>query len=289
MIRRFVAGVLDAQNGWADPLGEWIQQKILNPILNRVRPLKDFLNGTWLGHSVHAMVTDVPVGAFTLAIVLDILNVRAGADVAIAVGILGMLAAMLAGWADYADTDVPPQRGYATVHQILMIVALILYIVSFYGRTGAVTTDRGGPIALSIIGYVILAVAAYIGGEVVYGRGNMVDHNAFRSFGEKWQQLDVSDVAENKPTKAKAGGQTLLLVRRGPRVYAMHDVCAHAGCSLSEGKVVGDAIECGCHGSRYDLGSGHVVQGPSTFDQPLYEVRETQGKLEARRATKSSG
>ena len=289
MIRRFVAGVLDAQNGWADPLGEWIQQKILNPILNRVRPLKDFLNGTWLGHSVHAMVTDVPVGAFTLAIVLDILNVRAGADVAIAVGILGMLAAMLAGWADYADTDVPPQRGYATVHQILMIVALILYIVSFYGRTGAVTTDRGGPIALSIIGYVILAVAAYIGGEVVYGRGNLVDHNAFRSFGEKWQQLDVSDVAENKPTKAKAGGQTLLLVRRGPRVYAMHDVCAHAGCSLSEGKVVGDAIECGCHGSRYDLGSGHVVQGPSTFDQPLYEVRETQGKLEARRATKSSG
>ena len=289
MIRRFVAGVLDAQNGWADPLGEWIQQKILNPILNRVRPLKDFLNGTWLGHSVHAMVTDVPVGAFTLAIVLDILNVRAGADVAIAVGILGMLAAMLAGWADYADTDVPPQRGYATVHQILMIVALILYIVSFYGRTGAVTTDRGGPIALSIIGYVILAVAAYIGGEVVYGRGNMVDHNAFRSFGEKWQQLDVSDVAENKPTKAKAGGQTLLLVRRGPRVYAMHDVCAHAGCSLSEGKVVGDAIECGCHGSRYDLASGHVVQGPSTFDQPLYEVRETQGKLEARRATKSSG
>jgi nitrite reductase/ring-hydroxylating ferredoxin subunit/uncharacterized membrane protein len=289
VIRRFVAGVLDAQNGWADPLGEWIQQKILNPILNRVRPLKDFLNGTWLGHSVHAMVTDVPVGAFTLAIVLDILNVRAGADVAIAVGILGMLAAMLAGWADYADTDVPPQRGYATVHQILMIVALILYIVSFYGRTGAVTTDRGGPIALSIIGYVILAVAAYIGGEVVYGRGNMVDHNAFRSFGEKWQQLDVSDVAENKPTKAKAGGQTLLLVRRGPRVYAMHDVCAHAGCSLSEGKVVGDAIECGCHGSRYDLGSGHVVQGPSTFDQPLYEVRETQGKLEARRATKSSG
>lgn len=283
MIRRFVMRILDGQDRWADPLGEWIQQKILLPILNSVRPVKDFLNGTWLGHSVHAMVTDVPVGVFTLAIVLDMLNVRTGADAAIAVGILGMLGAALAGWADYADTDVKPQRGYATVHQLLMLIALVLYAVSLWGRLGS-AADRAAPIALSFAGYVILAVAAFIGGEVVYGRGNMVDHHAFRSFGSKWQPLDVTAVPEDTPTKAKAGAQTLVLVRRGQRIHAMHDVCAHAGCNLSEGKLVGDAIECGCHGSRYDLATGYVVRGPSTYDQPRFEVRESQGKLEARRA-----
>jgi nitrite reductase/ring-hydroxylating ferredoxin subunit/uncharacterized membrane protein len=285
VIRRFMTDVLDAQNGWANPLGTWIQQKILGPILNRARPLKSFLNGTWLGHSLHAALTDVPVGAFTAAVVLDVVNVRTGADVAIAVGIVGMLGAALAGWADYLDTDVPPQRGYATVHQLLMLVALVLYVVSLAMRMGAPAGDRALPIALSFVGYVIVAVAAYVGGEVVYGLGNMVDHHAFRTFGVKWQPLDLGSVAENAPAKVKAGAQTLVVVRRGDRVHALHDVCAHAGCSLSEGKLVGDLIECGCHGSRYRLDDGRVVQGPATFDQPVYEVRRTaEGKFEARRA-----
>lgn len=278
--------VLNAQNGWADPLGEWTQKRIWVPIFRSVQPLKNFLHGTWLGHSLHAALTDVPVGAFTAAIVLDVANARTGADIAIAVGVVGMLGAMLAGWADYADTDVAPQRGYATVHQLLMILALVLYIVSLAMRLNAATLDRALPITISVIGYVIIAVSAYIGGEVVYGLGNMVDRHAFRSFGAKWQPLELGNIAENTPAKAKAGGQSLVVVRRGERVYALHDICAHAGCNLSDGgKLVGDAIQCPCHGSRYRLDNGHVLQGPATFDQPVYEVRRTpDGKFEARRA-----
>ncbi|HYY55480.1 MAG TPA: Rieske 2Fe-2S domain-containing protein [Candidatus Dormibacteraeota bacterium] len=286
MIRRFMTAVLNAQGGWSEPLGEWTQKRILLPVFHAVQPLKNFLHGTWLGHSLHAAITDVPIGAFTAAIILDIADVRPGADIAIAVGILGMLAAALAGWADYADTDVKPQRGYATVHQLLMLIALVLYVVSLAMRLGSpAAASRALPIALSWIGYVIIAVAAYVGGEVVYGLGNMVDRHAFRSFGSKWQPLELPNVADNTPAKAKAGGQTLLVVRRGERVYGMHDVCAHAGCNLSEGKVVGDTIECPCHGSRYRLEDGHVLQGPSTFDQPVYEVRRAgDGRFEARRA-----
>jgi nitrite reductase/ring-hydroxylating ferredoxin subunit len=165
-----------------------------------------------------------------------------------------------------------------------MLAALVLYIVSLAGRLGAApTADRGGPIAMSLLGYAIIAVAAYIGGEVVYGHGNMVDRHAFRSFGAKWLPLDLGEIPENTPSKAKAGAQTLLVVRRGDRVLALHDVCAHAGCSLASGKLVGDLIECGCHASRYRLSDGRVVQGPSTFDQPAYEVRrKTDGSFEAR-------
>lgn len=282
MIRRFVIGVLESQNGWTDPLGGFIQEKILQPVFRPVRFLKDFLNGTWLGHSLHALLTDVPIGAFTAAIVLDILNVRTGADVAIALGILGMLGAALAGWADYTDA-YGKVRNYGTLHQLLMLIALALYIVSLGMRLNS-GIDRALPITLSVIGYLIITVSAFIGGEMVYGLGNMVDRHAFRTGGTKWAALDVSSVEPDKPTKAKAGAQTLVVVRKGERLFALHDVCAHQGCSLSEGKLVGGSIECPCHGSRYEIATGYVVRGPSTFDQPRFEIRENQGKLEARRA-----
>ncbi|OLC56256.1 MAG: hypothetical protein AUH85_06880 [Chloroflexi bacterium 13_1_40CM_4_68_4] len=283
MIRRFVIGVLESQNGWTDPLGGFIQEKILQPVFRPVRLLKDFLNGVWLGHSLHALLTDVPIGAFTAAIVLDIFNVRAGADIAIALGILGMIGAALAGWADYTDA-YGKVRNYGTLHQLLMLVALVLYIVSLGMRLSSGALDRALPITLSVVGYLIIAASAYIGGEMVYGLGNMIDRHAFRAGGAKWAALDVSSIEPDKPTKARAGAQTLVVVRKGDRLFALHDVCAHQGCSLSAGKIVGDSIECPCHGSRYQITTGHVVRGPSTFDQPSFQIRESQGKLEAFRA-----
>lgn len=284
MIRRFVNAVVDAQRGWADPLGEWAQ-KILRAIWGPIRPLKDFLHGTWWGHPLHPLFTDVPIGAFTVAVVLDVLDVRQGADITIAIGLLVMLAAWVTGVADYTDTDLPPARYYATVHGLLMTVSLVLYAISLGQRFAQpLLADRTSAIAFAIAGYAVLFVGAYLGGELVFKMGNMVNRHAWRSGGTQWTALDAMEIPEGQPVRAKAGAQSLLVVRRGERVYALHDVCAHAGCNLSEGKLVGDAIECGCHGSRYDLATGHVVGGPATFDQPRYEVRSSEGKIEVRRA-----
>ena len=49
------------------------------------RALKDALNGTWLGHALHPAITDVPVGAWTAALVLDLLGERRGAKIAVGV------------------------------------------------------------------------------------------------------------------------------------------------------------------------------------------------------------
>jgi nitrite reductase/ring-hydroxylating ferredoxin subunit len=73
-------------------------------------------------------------------------------------------------------------------------------------------------------------------------------------------------------------------VRDGERILALHDVCSHAGCSLSTGKLVDGQIECPCHGSRYRLADGHVTRGPSVYDQPAYEIRKAESGWEARRA-----
>jgi nitrite reductase/ring-hydroxylating ferredoxin subunit len=195
-----------------------------------------------------------------------------------------MLLAALAGYADYIDLEGETRR-FGTIHSSLMLVALIFYLISFVMRLGGTTSPL--EVWLAVIGLLIVITSAYIGGELVFNLGTQVDRHAWRGGGTKWTALDVTDVAPDRPVKAKAGAQTLVVVRRGTTLEALHDLCAHQGCSLSEGKVVGDAIECQCHGSRYRLRDGLVVRGPAVFDQPHYEVRESDGKIEVRRTDTS--
>ena len=283
MIGRLLLRLLRAQFGWARPLGDF-NVRWLGAILRPITLIKDFLNGTWLGHSLHATLTDVPVGVLTLAIILDVLDLRTAADWAIGFGILAMLGAAVSGAADYVDTDDEP-RTVATIHATLMVVALVVYVVSFVLRLGTPSGDRTIAFVISLIGYLIIASAAWVGGEVVYGLGNMVNRHAWR-FGPKssWQRIDVTDIPENTPTAAKAGAQSLVLVREGTRVHALHAVCAHAGGPLAEGRIVDGCIECPWHYSRFELATGRPKQGPTTFDQPRYEVRAaTGGGWEVRR------
>jgi nitrite reductase/ring-hydroxylating ferredoxin subunit/uncharacterized membrane protein len=284
MLRRIVDPLVQAQGVWADPFGK-LMQAIFRTIFKPFPPLKDFLHGTWLGHPLHPLLTDVPIGAFTVALVFDVLGLRDAASPTIAFGILAMLAAAVAGYVDYIDidTDGPPRR-YASVHQTLMLLSLICYFVSGGIRYGQFGTHDTIEVPLAVVGYVLLAAGAYLGGDIVFNFGTQVDRHAWREIDDKWRALDVTEVPEGKPTKAKAGAQTLVVVRRGERLFALHDICSHQGCSLSEGKLVDDGrrIECGCHGSRFEVADGSLNRGPAVYDQPAYEVRRSEGKLEVR-------
>ena len=287
MIRRAVHGILDAQ-GWADGLGEFLQ-KVYLAVLRPIPIVKDFLHGTWLGHSLHPMVTDVAVGALTVGIVLDLISrggggeYAPGANAATLIGFAAMLGSAITGIADYTGTYARERR-FATIHSLVMFTSAALYLVSVLTRYGYLGVSADIAFATAVAGYLLVAIGAYIGGEVVYSFGTMVDRHAWRGGGSKWAQLEPAEFKENAPTKAKAGAQSLVVVRRGDTLYALHDTCAHAGCSLAEkGKLVDDKIECQCHGSRYDLRTGHVARGPATFDQPAYEVRRAEGRVEVRR------
>ena len=215
---RLLARLVAAQDGWATPLGDF-NHRWLSALFRPIRPLKDFLNGRWLGHPLHAAATDIPIGTLLLAVILDLLSQPAAADVALVATILFMLAAAVTGAADYADTD-GTARVRATLHSTLMVVALLLLLISLVLRAGG-PADRTVPIALSIIGFLIVTAGAYVGGDVVYVFGNMVSRHAFRGAGTKWIKLDTGDVTdlatlpEATPTKAKAGINDLVLVRVG--------------------------------------------------------------------------
>jgi nitrite reductase/ring-hydroxylating ferredoxin subunit/uncharacterized membrane protein len=291
VLARFLIRTMDAQAVWTKPLGD-LSHRFLHWLFHKMPAVRDLLNGRWLGHPLHAVLTDAPIGILFLVIVFDVIGQPVAAVWSLAIGILAMAAAALAGSADYADTD-GRARERATLHSTLMVLALVLYMISLVLRLSG-----GGPLDpvpataawLSVLSFLILSAGAYVGGDVVYMLGNMVSRHAFRGAGAKWIALEPAEVdglgqiPEGRPIKAKLGINQLVLVRRGESILALHDTCAHAGGPLNEGELVDGAIQCPWHFSRYRLENGHVVRGPSVYDQPGYEVRAREGGgWEARR------
>jgi nitrite reductase/ring-hydroxylating ferredoxin subunit/uncharacterized membrane protein len=289
MLARFLTRLIAAQAPWARPLGD-LEVGWLTALFGRMRSIQSFLNGTWLGHSLHAAITDIPIGALTIALILEVVGLHEASDIALGLAILAMIAAAAAGLADQADT-VGHERLVATVHGTLMALALVVLTVAFFMRLGS-GADRGLPLALFLIGYLIVIAGAYVGGEVVFTLGHMVNRHAWRFQGGYvgWEALDVTELPDGQPVRAKAGTQTLVVVRSGEAIQALQDQCAHAGGPLSQGTVVDGCIQCPWHQSRFDLATGDRRQGPTTFDQPRYEVRGvTGGGFEARRVSAGSG
>lgn len=290
MLARLLTRVMDAQAVWTRPWGDLVH-RFLFWLLQKMPAVRDLLVGRWLGHPLHAVLTDAPIGILFLVIVFDVIGDPGAAVITLVVGILAMLAAALAGYADYADTD-GKARERATLHSTLMLVALAGYLISLVLRLGSGPAASAAGVWVSILSFLVLSAAAYVGGDVVYVLGNMVSRHAFRGPGTKWIALEPAEtddgqIPEGRPVKAKLGANQLVLVRQGDNILALHDTCAHAGGPLSEGKLVdGGVIECPWHFSRYRLADGLVVQGPSVYDQPAYEVRRREGGgWEARRRT----
>lgn len=286
---RLLARIVAAQDWWARPFGDF-NHRWISALFRPIRPIKDLLNGRWLGHPLHSAITDIPIGTLLIAVLFDLLDQRVAADVALLVTVLFMLAAAVAGAADYVDTD-GTARSRATLHSTLMVIGLVLVVASLVVRvTGP--TDRAVPIALSVVGFLVVTAGAFVGGDVVYVLGNMVNRHAFRGAGSKWIALDLGELTDigelphATPTKARAGINDLVLVRIGTTVHALHAVCAHAGGPLAQGTVVDACIECPWHASRFRLHDGRVAQGPALYDQPAYEIRAAEGGgYEVRRAT----
>lgn len=285
---RLFARLVAVNDAWARPLGDF-NHRWLTALFRPIRPIKDLLNGRWLGHPLHAASTDIPIGALLVAVLLDLAGQRAGADLALAATVVFMLLSAFSGLADYTDTD-GTARTRATLHATLMVLALVVLLISLAMRAGDVGGDRTIPIALGIAGLLLVTAGAFVGGDVVYVFGNMVSRHAFRGAGTKWIRLDLGELADltdlpdQTPMKVKAGINDLVVVRLGDTIHAIHAVCAHAGGPLEKGTVVDGCLQCPWHGARYQLGDGHVVRGPSLYDQPAYEIRAAEsGGYEVRR------
>lgn len=277
---RLLARLVALNDGWAKPFGEF-NHRWASAVFRAMPPIRDLLNGRWLGHPLHAAVTDVPIGLLVGVVILDVLGQPTAADIALVGTIIFMALSAVVGLADYSETQGRALTR-ATLHASLMTIGLVVLIISALLRTGA-PVDRTAPIVLSIVGLLIVTAGAFVGGDVAYVFGNMVSRHAFRGAGTKWVRLETGDVTdlatlpEATPTKMKAGINDLVVVRIGDALHAMHNVCAHAGGPLNEGRLVDGCIECPWHFSRYRLTDGLAKQGPTVYDQPSYEIRAAEG------------
>jgi nitrite reductase/ring-hydroxylating ferredoxin subunit len=254
--------------------------------------LQDFLNGSWLGHSLHPVLTDVVVGGSTVAVLLEVLgwfgvsDLRTAIAWTLALTWISALGTIVTGLTDYKDTATGDERNVAGLHGLINIVATVAFIVAFLAYLGPGGTL--GPVLL-IGGYLVLSVGAFIGGHVVFKYGYMVNHNAFAR-GKRAKEftpvLPAAELPENAPTKASLGATTLVLVRRGDLVHALKETCSHAGGPLSQGTLEGDTIVCPWHSSAFRLSDGAVRHGPAATRQVAYRARinaeqvEVQGPLD---------
>lgn len=271
-----------AANETLDRLGKpgaaWVSQRV------GAGPLKDLLSGTWLGHPLHPMLTDVPIGCWTSAAMLDLIGgkrSRKAATRLVGLGILSALPTAAAGLADWSDT-IGEDRRLGTAHALGNTAALTLYTLSWRARR----KDRHFRGALlGLLGAGAATAGGFLGGHLVYRRGVGPDRNAWKHGGEGW--VDVADPATlavgDDPVVVTVGDDEVLVVRHGTGFCAISNICGHAGGPLNEGTFKDGCVTCPWHGSVFRLSDGHVVHGPATGNQPRYDVRTEDGRLVVRR------
>lgn len=244
--------------------------------------VKSLLSGTWLGHRLHPVLTDIPIGAWTSASILDIVGGRAGRRAArrlVGVGIVASLPTAATGLSDWHDTSGETKR-VGVVHAAANVTALTLQIASWRAR-GKGHHLRG--MVLSALGAGAMTAGGYLGGHLVFAQRAGVDVDVPVVDLTGWRPVcRVDDLADDQPHGVEIDGARIVLVRRGDVVYAMAAVCSHAGGPLDEGCVRDGALQCPWHGSEFALVDGAVVRGPATTAQPVYDARVRDGMVEVR-------
>ena len=288
-IRFAIASVVENQT-WLDslatPLQNWLLKLFGQPgDPNRV--VKNILNGTWLGHALHPVLTDIPIGAWSCTVVLDVASFSAesngiaqGADIAMALGILGAAASAVTGVTDWSDLDGTDRR-VGLMHGLLNSGILLTNVGSLVLR---LTGRRRAGIALSTMGYIASLFTAYLGGELSFAKGIGVNHDAWEGGSDDYVPvMNMEDLEEGKLTRVDAAGIPAVLYKQGGTIYAIGAVCTHLAGPLDEGTCENGEVTCPWHGSRFRMSDGAVVNGPAVYAQPTFAVRVRQGKIELRR------
>ncbi|MFI1991711.1 Rieske 2Fe-2S domain-containing protein [Actinoplanes sp. NPDC020271] len=265
-----------------------VSDRIQSAVTAAVRPqrLRDLLHGTWLGHPLHPVLVQVPVGAFVCSAILDLLpGSKKAATTLVTVGVAGAVPAVAAGWVDWSQLT-RDRRRVGLVHAGANAVAVGLYTASLLARLGG-RHARGR--ALGYAGLTVAGLGAYLGGHLAYAQAAGTNQAApdIGRLPEEWTEVcSLASVPERRTVVRLAGDVPVLLYRIADRVSALVERCSHETGPLGEGEVVGDGwdacVVCPWHGSTFRLSDGAVVHGPAANNQPVIPVRVKDGRIEIR-------
>ncbi len=255
----------------------------------RPRWLRDMLHGVPIGHPVHPLAAQVPLGSWVSAAILDAVpGTERAARTLIGVGVLAAVPTAVAGYNDWSQLHVQQQR-VGVVHSVTNLLATGLFAISFVQRS------RGKHASGKLFSYAGLAMAAgggFLGGHLTYRQAAGVNHteDVPHLFPEGWQPLaTLDDIADGELEHHVVENTSLLVFRQGDDIHVLADVCSHLSGPLHEGKIVdgvdasGEStacVECPWHQSVFSLHTGEVIHGPATSAQPKFDARITNGMVE---------
>ncbi len=281
--------VLDVvgRQAWLDRFGDLLQQLInagFGVFGEDTQGLRNLLHGTWLGHPLHPVFTDVALGGFTAAVTLDLVDqvtgderLETGADAALGLGLAGAIGAAVTGLNDWQHTGGQSRR-LGVMHALLNGTSTVLFTASLFAR---LLGNRGAGRSLASLGLGTSLAAAYIGGDLVYGKQIGVDHAALVAGPDEFTPaLPDADLPEGQPRLAEVNGERFVLIRHGGAIHALAETCSHQGGPLSEGTMKDGGIVCPWHSSRFNVEDGGVLDGPATFPQPCFATRVRDGQIE---------
>jgi nitrite reductase/ring-hydroxylating ferredoxin subunit/uncharacterized membrane protein len=260
--------------------------RVVGPVQQVVQKIppgrfKDALHGVWLGHPVHPMLVQVPVGAWMSAAFLDALGRDGdGARHLIGLGLLASVPAALAGSTDWAEQHEQQMRT-GVVHAAANSAAVSLYAGSLMARA---RRRPGLGKALGYAGLAAVAVGGLLGGDISYRLAGGANHaeEIPHLVTPGWQDLmPLAELRQGEPAKAMLGEVPVFALRDGDEVYVLANKCSHMSGPLSDGELTGDGtdrcVTCPWHGSVFRVSDGVVVHGPATADQPAFQTRIRDG------------
>jgi nitrite reductase/ring-hydroxylating ferredoxin subunit len=274
--------------GWLRTLSDWLTG-VLGPVRERYQDnlVVELLHGgRWVGHPLHPALSDLPIGLWAGVMVLDATDrdpvPRCGIDAAgilSAAGILAAGATALTGLNDWTVSNAQDRR-VGLFHGLLNTVALGLQGASLGSR---VAGHRGTARALAAASLAVTGAAGYLGGHLVFTKGVMVSRVAWASEPRRWTRvLQETGLPDDSPAAVVAEGRQIMLYRHRGTLYAIDNICSHAGGLLSRGPVADLTVTCPLHGSRFALADGCVSRGPASQPQPVLPTRIRNGWIEVR-------
>jgi len=246
-------------------------------------------------HPLHPILVPFPITLFIGTLVFDLLahfqNIHHFGLTALYLNIGGIATSLLAaipGIIDFSST-VPPKssaKKRAAVHGSLNITNVILFSVALYGRHNEF--DAFLIIGVEIIGCLLLFIAGWMGGTLVYRNQIGVDIRYAQA--GKWKETTIQkegsmevgaadDLKENQMKLLHVGDKRIVLARTATGYVAFDDRCTHKGGSLAGGSMMCGTVQCPWHGSQFDVRNGEVKAGPAKVKINTYLVKEENGKL----------
>lgn len=135
------------------------------------------------GHPIHPMIIPFPIALWVFSLVADVIYLWRGNPVwkdwiafyALLAGIIGAAVAAVPGLIDWLSLTDKAVVKIANWHARLNVIALLIFAGSFYLRTTSGASLVGGsytiPLALSVLGVILITISGWLGGEMVFKHG----------------------------------------------------------------------------------------------------------------------